>query len=92
MGYLALRHVVHLLRALKHAHPLAVTVLVFFLSGIVAKAFDRRVGMLKEDFGVALSLPAAVWAQSIEETLEACLPLLIVIGAYQVRSARDKRP
>lgn len=88
VAYLALRHTLPLLRALKQAHPLAVTVLVFFVTGIVAKSFDRGVGVLKEDFGVALSLPAAVWAQSIEETLEACLPLLVMIGAQQVRRAR----
>lgn len=86
VGYLVTRHAITLLRALKQAHPLATTVLNFFLTGIVAKAFDRGVGMLVEDFGVALPLTAAVWAQSIEETLEACLPLLIMIGSYQMRS------
>jgi hypothetical protein len=92
VGYLAVRHTAPMLRALRQARPVAVTVLVFSLTGSIAKAFDRGVGMLSEDFGFALSLPAAVWAQVIEETLEACLPLLNVIGAYQVAKARGDHP
>ncbi|MDP3820985.1 MAG: hypothetical protein Q8R33_05850 [Burkholderiales bacterium] len=91
-GYLTVRHAGPLLRALKHARPVAVTVLVFFLTGIAAKAFDRGVGMLVEDFRVVLSTPVAVWAQTIEETLEACLPMLIMLGAYQVQSGRTSGP
>jgi len=86
MGYLTVRHAGPLLRGLKAVRPLAITVLLFFLTGIVAKAFDRGVGMLIEDFRVVLPVPAAVWAQTIEETLEACLPLLIMLGACQARS------
>ena len=86
VGYLTMRHAGPLLRALKQARPVAVTVLVFFLTGVAAKAFDRGVGMLVEDFQVVLLVPLAVWAQTIEETLEACLPLLIVLGAYQAQT------
>jgi hypothetical protein len=83
--YLTVRHAGPLLRGLKQADALAVTVLAFFLTGVVAKAFDRGVGVLVEDFRIILPVPAAVWAQSIEEALEACLPLLIMLGAHQVR-------
>lgn len=86
MGYLTVRHAGPLLRALKQARPLAITVLMFFLIGVVSKTFDRGVGVLMEDFQVVLPLSAAAWAQTMEETLEACLPLLIMLGAYQVRS------
>lgn len=92
VGYLTVRHAGPLLRALKQARPVAITVLVFFLTGIAAKAFDRGVGMLMEDFRVVLSVPVTVWAQTIEETLEACLPLLIMLGAYQVQSGRTSVP
>jgi hypothetical protein len=87
VGYLTLRYAGPLLRALKQAHPVAVTVLVFFLIGVVAKAFDRGVGVLVEDFKIVLPLSVAVGTQAIEESLEACLPLLILLGAFQVRTA-----
>lgn len=86
LGHLTLRHAAPLLRGLKRAQPLAATVLVFFLTAVVAKAFDRGVGVLMEDFGIVLPVPVAVWAQSIEETLEACLPILIMLGAHQARA------
>ena len=87
VGYLAFRYAGPLLRALKQARPVAVTVLVFFLTGMVAKAFDQGLGVLMQDFHLALSLPLAAWAQFIEETLEACLPLLIVLSVNQVRAS-----
>lgn len=89
VGYLTVRHAGPMLRGLRAARPVAITVLVFFVTGVVAKAFDRGVGMLVEDFRIVLPVPAAVWAQSIEETLEACLPLLMMLGAYQVWRARS---
>lgn len=86
MAYLAVRYAAPLLRALKRARPLAITVLTFFLVGVVSKTFDRGVGVMAEDFRIVLPLSAAVWAQTMEETLEACLPLLIMLGAWQVRA------
>ena len=60
MAYLAVRHAGPLLRALKQARPLAITVLMFFLIGVLSKTFDRGVGILAEDLRVVLPVSAAV--------------------------------
>lgn len=59
MGYLTVRHAGPLLRALKQARPVAITVLMFFLIGVVSKTLDRGVGVRVEDFRVVLPLSAA---------------------------------
>jgi hypothetical protein len=58
---------------------------------VVAKSLDRSVGILTDDFHVAVSLRWIALRSALEEWLELSLSLLALLGVAQHRAAAPLR-
>jgi hypothetical protein len=83
--------VVHLLRTfarslggmLRARRPAAVSTLIFIVTMVVAKVFDRSMSVARDDLGFAPPYELFVLVQAIEEMMELTLPLLAMLGLWQ---------
>ena len=83
--HLLVRHGRTVWRGLRQGHPAAVTVAVFAVAMVAAKAIDRSRMVLLEDFGVAIGTSATALFIALEETLELGLPLIVLLGLLRHR-------
>jgi hypothetical protein len=90
LAWLLWRHA-RAVTARRRHDAVAATVLVFVLVLVVAKSLDRSVGILTDDFHVAVSLRWIALRSALEEWLELSLSLLALLGVAQHRAAAPLR-
>ena len=83
--YLLLRWGGPVLRGVRRLDPVAITVVAFWGTLVVAKLIDRSQNVLLEDYGVQFSPAMAALRAAWEECLELCAGVLICIGLWQHR-------
>ncbi|AEG92030.1 hypothetical protein [Ramlibacter tataouinensis] len=81
--YLVWRHGRTLWRRWRQGEPAAAATVAFLATLVLSKLLDRTASVLAEDFGLPLSLSAAVLVQGWEEVLELVLPLVAAVAAAQ---------
>ncbi|WP_337878120.1 hypothetical protein [Caldimonas sp.] len=85
-AHLCLQQGPRVLRGLRRRDPVAVTVLIFALTLVVAKTADHAPAILAESWGIVLSPSVRAWQTSVEEVMELALAFLVALGAWQHRS------
>jgi len=85
LAWLLLRHARAIWRGWRERRPLAVTMVLFAATLLLAKSLDRSVAILIEDFGVPVSLSWKALRTAFEEWLELALALLVALALWQRR-------
>jgi hypothetical protein len=89
MAWLLLRHTARIVAGVRGADPACVSVAVFVVALVGIKLLDRSVGVLTEDFGIAVSSELAALVVAIEEVDEFVLPLIALLAMWQHRRLRS---
>lgn len=92
IAYLVFAHGRAIWRHIRQRDALGIAVASFLGAVIVSKVFDRSGNILMEDYGVDLPLAVRALIVSVEEFLEMSLPLIIVVGLYQLTLERTSHP
>lgn len=87
-AWLVWRHAVPSWRGWLAGQAVATTVVVFFVTLVLAKTLDRMVSILSFDLGVHVPLYWVALRSSLEECLELGLSLLLLLGLAQHRAGR----
>ena len=87
--WLLLRHARALWPAWRRREAVAVTVIVFLATLVVAKTLDRSVGLLVDDLHVTVPLYWKALRTAFEEWFELALSMLLLLGLFQHRAARS---
>ena len=90
LAWLLWRHA-RAVAARRRHDAVAATVLVFVLVLAVAKSLDRSVGILTDDFQIAVSMRWIALRSALEEWLELSLSMLALLGIAQHRAAAPLR-
>lgn len=89
LAWLAKRHGLAWLAALRRHEPAAVTFLVFLVSLVVAQLSDRAPDTLSDWWHITVSETATHVLQGNEESLEMILPVLVACVVWQAGRARQ---
>jgi hypothetical protein len=92
LAWLLLRHGRAMWRGWRQRRPIAVTMLLFAATLLLAKSLDRSVAILVEDFGVPVSLSWKALRTAFEEWLELALSLLVALALWQRREEHRRHP
>lgn len=82
------RHGVEVWRGFRVGRPVSTTVVIFVVTMVITKIFDRSMNVLAEDFGVLTPPSIGVLVGALEEIMELTPPMIAAIGWWQVSSAR----
>jgi hypothetical protein len=85
LGWLLRTHTRTLWRGWRARRPIAITVLVFVATLVLAKTLDRSVSILIEDFGVDVTLQWKALRTAFEEWFELALSALVALALWQHR-------
>ena len=83
LAWLVLRHARALWAGWRRREAVAVTVMVFVATLVLAKTLDRSVGLLVDDLGVAVPLHWKALRTAFEEWFELALSALLMLGLVQ---------
>jgi hypothetical protein len=86
LGWLVLRHTRELWQGWRRRRPMAVTVLAFLATLVLAKTLDRSVGILVDDYGVDVPLVWKALRTAFEEWFELGLSMLVFLALLQRRA------
>ncbi len=82
------RHGVEAWRGFRAGRPVSTTVVIFVVTMVITKIFDRSVNVLAEDFGVLTPPSIHVLVSTLEEIMELSPPMIAAIGWWQVSQTR----
>ena len=85
LAWLLMRHGRAMWRGWRQRRPIAVTMLLFVATLLLAKSLDRSVAILVEDFGVPVTPSWKALRTAFEEWLELALSLLVALALWQRR-------
>ena len=85
--YLLRRHGRQLLQGLRNGNAAAITAVTMVATLVGTKLLDRSLGVLSESFGIRSSDSVYALQAVVEEPLELGLPVLVMVGLVQARSA-----
>jgi hypothetical protein len=89
LGWLLRTHTRAMWHGWRVRRPIAVTVVVFVVTLLLAKTLDRSVAILIEDFGVDVTLSWKALRTAFEEWLELALSALVALALLQRRRESD---
>jgi len=88
VGWLVLRHARSLWQGWRERQPMAITLLAFLATLVLAKTLDRSVGILVGDYGVDVPLVWKALRTAFEEWFELGLSMLVMLALIQHRASR----
>jgi hypothetical protein len=88
LGWLVLRHAREVWQGWHERRPMAITLVVFLATLVLAKTLDRSVGILVGDYGVDVPLAWKALRTAFEEWFELALSMLVMLALVQHRWAR----
>lgn len=91
-AHLVVRHGAGWRAGLRERRPAALTVAVFCATLVLSKLIDRSRMVLLEDFGIAIAPATTALLLALEECLELCLPLLVLLGVLRQRRPSPAAP
>lgn len=86
--WLVARHARSVWQGWRERRPMAVTLLAFVATLVLAKTLDRSVGILVDDFGVDVPLVWKALRTAFEEWFELGLSMLVMLALWQHRAER----
>jgi hypothetical protein len=86
LGWLVLRHTRELWHGCRRRRPMALTLLTFLATLVLAKTLDRSVGILVDDYGVDVPLVWKALRTAFEEWFELGLSMLVFLALLQRRA------
>lgn len=81
----------HLVSGLRSRYGYSLTTVAALLVMLIAKLLDSAPRILRENFAIILSNKVKIPMRVVEETLELCIPLLILLACLQYRSFTKSR-
>ncbi len=90
LGWLVLRHARGVWQGWRGRRPMAVTLMAFLATLVLAKTLDRSVGIVVGDFGVDVPLVWKALRTAFEEWFELGLSMLVMLALVQHRAARTR--
>lgn len=90
MAWLAWRHARDVVPGVRRGDPVNISVAVFVVTLILTKLLDRTVGVLTEDFGLAIPASLAALVVDLEEVGELALPAIAMLALWQHRCLRSR--
>jgi hypothetical protein len=90
--HLGVRHGGRWRAGLRERRPAALTVAVFCATLVLSKLIDRSRMVLLEDFGIAIAPATTALLLALEECLELCLPLLVLLAVLRQRRPAPAAP
>ena len=91
VAWLLARHARDWWRSLRAQQAVAISVAVFLVTIVLAKALDRSYSILSEDAGLALPVWVQAVVNAIEECLELTLTLIAALALWQNRRREGDR-
>jgi hypothetical protein len=88
LGWLVLRHAREVLQGWRERRPMAITLVAFIATLVLAKTLDRSVGILVGDYGVDVPLVWKALRTAFEEWFELGLSMLVMLALVQHRASR----
>jgi hypothetical protein len=85
LAWLVLRHAREVWQGWRERRPMAVTLMAFLATLVLAKALDRSVGILVGDYGVDVPLVWKALRTAFEEWFELGLSMLVMLALLQRR-------
>jgi hypothetical protein len=88
LGWLLFRHAREVWQGWRERRPVAITLLAFVATLVLAKTLDRSVGILVGDYGVDVPLVWKALRTAFEEWFELGLSMLVMLALLQRRTLR----
>ncbi len=88
LGWLVLHHAREVWQGWRGRRPMAVTLMAFLATLVLAKTLDRSVGILVGDYGVDVPLVWKALRTAFEEWFELGLSMLVMLALVQHRAAQ----